>query len=61
MATLAAPAIRGFHAHSYFGPETIDQARSLCEQAAATLPLKTPPVHYPVPLSQALQCPSDAP
>ncbi len=32
------PDIRGFHAHVYFGPDTIDQARALCEQAAQTFP-----------------------
>ncbi len=32
------PAIRGFHAHVYFGPDTLAQARSLCEQAARAFP-----------------------
>jgi len=39
------PAIRGFHAHVYFGPDTIDQARTLCEQAAQVFPLKMGRVH----------------
>lgn len=28
------PTIRGYHAHVYFGPDTIGQARALCEAAA---------------------------
>jgi len=28
------PEIRGFHAHVYFGPDTVEQARSLCLAAA---------------------------
>lgn len=28
------PTIRGYHAHIYFGPDTIGQARALCEAAA---------------------------
>ena len=32
------PEIRGFHAHVYFGPDTLDQARTLCEQAAQAFP-----------------------
>ena len=32
------PEIRGFHAHVYFGPDTVDQARALCEQAARAFP-----------------------
>ncbi|MCP5282167.1 MAG: DOPA 4,5-dioxygenase family protein [Rhodoferax sp.] len=39
------PAIRGFHAHVYFGPETVDQARALCEAAAQAFPLKLGRVH----------------
>ncbi len=34
-----APAIRGFHAHVYFGPDTLAQATTLCEQAAQQFPL----------------------
>ncbi len=33
------PAIRGFHAHVYFGPDTLARARTLCEQAAQEFPL----------------------
>ena len=29
------PVIRGFHAHVYFGPDTVVQARALCTEAAA--------------------------
>lgn len=43
--TDAIPTIRGFHAHVYFGPDTIGQARLLCEQAARTFPLKMGRVH----------------
>ncbi len=43
--TTNVPVIRGFHAHIYFGPETIDQARNLCEQAAKEFPLKMGRVH----------------
>ncbi len=32
------PEIRGFHAHIYFGPDTVDQARDLCERAAQVFP-----------------------
>ena len=28
------PTIRGFHAHVYFGPDTLEQARALCASAA---------------------------
>lgn len=40
------PEIRGFHAHVYFGPDTVDRARALCEQAAQAFPaLKMGRVH----------------
>jgi aromatic ring-cleaving dioxygenase len=40
------PAIRGFHAHVYFGSDTLAQARSLCESAAQQFPqLKLGRVH----------------
>ena len=42
---MTTPAIRGFHAHVYFGPDTIDQARALCEEAAKAFPLKMGRVH----------------
>ncbi len=32
------PPIRGFHAHVYFGPDTLEQARALCEAAAQQFP-----------------------
>jgi len=32
------PTIRGFHAHVYFGPDTLEQARALCEAAAQQFP-----------------------
>ena len=41
-----APAIRGFHAHVYFGPQTVDQARALCEEAAARFDLKLGRMHH---------------
>lgn len=36
--TSTTPTIRGFHAHVYFGPDTLDQARTLCEAAALRFP-----------------------
>ena len=36
------PTIRGFHAHVYFGPDTLDQARTLCEAAAKQFPMIKP-------------------
>ena len=33
-AEASTPAIRGYHAHIYFGPDTVAQARALCEAAA---------------------------
>jgi aromatic ring-cleaving dioxygenase len=40
------PEIRGFHAHVYFGPDTLAQARALCEQAVQAFPqLKMGRVH----------------
>ena len=42
----ATPDIRGFHAHVYFGPDTVAQARAVCEQAALAFPqLKMGRVH----------------
>ena len=37
--------IRDFHAHVYFDQQTIDQARALCESAAATFGVKMGTVH----------------
>ena len=39
------PTIHGFHAHVYFGPDTVDQARRLCEAAAAHFTLKMGRMH----------------
>ena len=40
------PTIHGYHAHVYFGPDTVAQARALCEAAAARFPgLKMGRVH----------------
>ncbi|WP_419737187.1 DOPA 4,5-dioxygenase family protein [Pseudomonas sp. COR18] len=39
------PVIKGYHAHVYFDASTLDQARELCERAAATFPLKMGRVH----------------
>lgn len=39
------PAIRGFHAHVYFGPDTQAQARALCDEAARQFPLKLGRMH----------------
>jgi DOPA 4,5-dioxygenase len=36
--TTPIPTIRGFHAHVYFGPDTLAQARALCEAAAQQFP-----------------------
>lgn len=36
--TAPTPTIRGFHAHVYFGPDTLEQARTLCETAAQQFP-----------------------
>ncbi|WP_017902529.1 DOPA 4,5-dioxygenase family protein [Pseudomonas asplenii] len=38
-------AIKGYHAHVYFDASTLDQARELCERAAATFALKMGRVH----------------
>lgn len=43
--TAAIPVIRGFHAHVYFGPDTLAQARALCKAAAQQFPLKLGRVH----------------
>jgi aromatic ring-cleaving dioxygenase len=37
--------IAGYHAHVYFDAATMDQARALCEAAAARFPLKMGRVH----------------
>jgi aromatic ring-cleaving dioxygenase len=41
------PGIRivGYHAHVYFDAATLDQARALCEDAAARFPLKMGRMH----------------
>ena len=39
------PTIHGFHAHVYFGPDTVEQARALCTAAAQQFPLKMGRVH----------------
>ena len=39
------PTIHGFHCHVYFGPDTVAQARALCEAAAQKFPLKMGRVH----------------
>ncbi len=45
MHDITAP-IRGFHAHVYFGQDTLDQARTLCEAAALQFPLKMGRMHH---------------
>jgi len=37
--------VAGYHAHVYFGPGTVEQARTLCEEAARRFPLKMGRVH----------------
>ena len=37
--------IHGWHAHVYFNADTLAQARTLCEAAAAQFPLKMGRVH----------------
>ncbi len=37
--------IKSFHAHVYFDADTVDQARSLCEQAAAQFDVEMGRVH----------------
>lgn len=37
--------IKGYHAHIYFDANTIDQARTLCEDAAKLFPLRMGRVH----------------
>jgi aromatic ring-cleaving dioxygenase len=39
------PTIRGFHAHVYFGPDTVEQARSLCSAAAEKFEVAMGRVH----------------
>ena len=41
----ASPTIHGFHAHVYFGPGTVEQARTLCTTAALRFALKMGRVH----------------
>ena len=41
----ATPTIRGYHAHVYFGPDTIDQARALCQAAAQRFDVAMGRVH----------------
>ena len=37
--------IHGYHAHVYFGPDTVRTARAVCEAAAQKFPLKMGRVH----------------
>lgn len=37
--------IHGYHAHVYFDADTLEQARSLCEEAARRFPLQMGRVH----------------
>ena len=37
--------IHGYHAHIYFGPDTVSAARAVCEAAAQQFPLKMGRVH----------------
>ena len=37
--------IKGYHAHIYFDASTIEQARTLCEDAAKLFPLRMGRVH----------------
>jgi len=37
--------VKGYHAHVYFDAATVDQARALCEAAAARFPLRMGRVH----------------
>ena len=39
------PVIRGFHAHVYFGPDTVEQARALCSEAATRFGVTMGRVH----------------
>lgn len=39
------PSINGYHAHIYFDADTVDQARTLCNSAAAQLPVEMGWVH----------------
>lgn len=43
--TSGQPRIAGYHAHVYFDASTLEQARALCEAAAARFPLKMGRVH----------------
>lgn len=48
-ASTAAPGptrkVAGYHAHVYFNAQTLEQARTLCTEAAARFPLKMGRVH----------------
>ena len=37
--------IKGYHAHIYFDASTLDQARKLCEEAAAIFPVRVGRMH----------------
>ncbi|QLF93482.1 DOPA 4,5-dioxygenase family protein [Pseudomonas sp. ABC1] len=37
--------VRGYHAHVYFDADSLEQARSLCEEAARQFPLRMGRVH----------------
>jgi DOPA 4,5-dioxygenase len=39
------PEVQGYHAHVYFDADSLDQARSLCEQAAELFGLKMGRIH----------------
>ncbi len=45
MQDFSTPRIKGFHAHVYFDATTLEQARTLCEEAARRFPLKMGRVH----------------
>ena len=45
IASTAPSVIHGYHAHVYFGPDTVDAARAVCEAAAQKFPLKLGRVH----------------
>ncbi len=44
-AARAAQPVAGYHAHVYFGPDTVSQAKALCEEAARRFPVKMGRVH----------------
>ena len=43
--TTPQPQIQGFHAHVYYGADTVDAARTLCEEAAKRFELKLGRMH----------------